>query len=102
MFTEDTILIPVELATPIASLTPRNPFVTESMMDLPTIDDIGLLDTRQHVEAFRMELDRCRSMGIDVALAAVHQMLTRIADRQLGALRMTDVDAVLTSIQRAR
>jgi hypothetical protein len=74
----------------------------ENAMNLPEISDIGLLDAPRHIETFRRELDHCKAMSVDVALAAAHQMLSNIANRQCGTLNIMDVTAVLASIQRAR
>jgi hypothetical protein len=69
----------------------------EISIDLPEINDIGLLDTQRDVETFRHEMDRFRGMSIDVVLAAVLQMLSSMAN----PLNIVDVVAVLAAIQRA-
>lgn len=96
------MLISVENSDPKATLSILIQPSTANMTDIPEIADIGFLDTQRHVEAFQDELHRCASMSIDVVLSAVHQILGRIADRQRGQLCMIDVNAVLSSIQRAR
>lgn len=77
-------------------------YTESTAMNLPEISDIGLLDAPRHIEVFRREMAHCKTMSVDVALAATHQMLSRMANRQNGKLSMADVGAVLDAIQRAR
>jgi hypothetical protein len=87
-------------AVPDASVAPKGAAQEDpAFLD---IADIGMLDTRHHVETLRGEFSACRSLSVEVTLAAVRQMLERIAERQGNLLGMRDVDAVLLAILRTR